>query len=78
MGGALAFNPGVFHRILSMTPHQDFVAGEIDDPASLQIKRRDDGLLDGVPIQMLSRLGEKWARASRGTRWSRSSNGAAN
>jgi hypothetical protein len=47
---AVAFNPGVFHRILSMTPQQDFIAGEIDDPA----------LLDGAQIHVLSHLGAQW------------------
>jgi hypothetical protein len=26
---ALAFNPGVIYRIVSMAPHEDFTAGEI-------------------------------------------------
>ncbi len=56
----LAFNPGVFHRILSMTPHQDFTAGEIDDPALTQIRRQDGGMLDGAQVQVLSHLGEQW------------------
>jgi hypothetical protein len=30
----IAFNPGVVYRILSMTPHEDFTAGEIDKPDS--------------------------------------------
>ncbi len=57
---AIAFNPGVFHRILSMTPHQDYTAGEIDDPALIQIKRQTGNQLDGAQIQVLSHLGEQW------------------
>ncbi len=57
---AIAFNPGVFHRILSMTPHQDFIAGEIDDPALIEIKRQNGSLIDGAQIQVLSHLGEQW------------------
>jgi hypothetical protein len=57
---AVAFNPGVFHRILSMTPHQDFIAGEIDDPALIQIRRQTGSQIDGAQIQVLSHLGEQW------------------
>ena len=57
---AIAFNPGVFHRILSMTPHQDFIAGEIDDPALIEIKRQTGNLIDGARIQVLSHLGAQW------------------
>ncbi len=57
---AIAFNPGVFHRILSMTPHQDYTAGEIDDPTLIQIRRQTGSLLDGAQIQVLSHLGEQW------------------
>jgi len=57
---ALAFNPGVVYRILSMTPHEDFTAGEIDKPEMVSIRRSADGLMDGAQIQMLSFLGEKW------------------
>ena len=57
---AIAFNPGVFHRILSMTPDQDFTAGEIDDPALLQVKRQNGSLIDGAQIQVLSHLGQQW------------------
>ncbi|MFL6446623.1 MAG: alpha-L-fucosidase [Bryobacteraceae bacterium] len=57
---ALAFNPGVVYRILSMTPYEDFTAGEIDKPDLVSIRRSVDGLMDGVQIQMLSFLGEKW------------------
>ena len=57
---AIAFNPGVFPRIFSMTPRQDFIAGEIADPAEIQIKRQTENLLDGAQIQALSHLGEQW------------------
>jgi hypothetical protein len=57
---AVAFNPGVVYRILSMTPHEDFTAGEIDKPDLVSIRRSADGLMDGVQIQMLSFLGAKW------------------
>lgn len=57
---AIAFNPGVYHRILPMTPHQDFTAGEIDNPALIEIKRQTGSHLDGAQIQVLSHLGEQW------------------
>jgi hypothetical protein len=57
---AVAFNPGVFHRILSMTPHQDFIAGEIDDPSLIQIRRQTGNQIDGAQIHVLSHLGEQW------------------
>lgn len=59
-GSAIAFNPGVFPRIFSMTPYQDFTAGEIADPAEIQIRRQTGSLLDGAQIQVLSHLGEQW------------------
>ena len=57
---AVAFNPGVVYRILSMTPYEDFTAGEIDKPDLVTVRRSADGQMDGVQIQMLSYLGEKW------------------
>jgi Alpha-L-fucosidase len=57
---AIAFNPGVFHRIISMTPHQDYIAGEIDDPTLLQVRRQNGNTIDGAQIQVLSHLGEQW------------------
>jgi hypothetical protein len=56
----VAFNPGVVYRILSMTPHEDFTAGEIDKPELATIRRSADGKMDGTQIHMLSFLGEKW------------------
>lgn len=56
----VAFNPGVVYRILSVTPHEDFTAGEIDKPELVTIRRSVDGKVDGVQIHMLSFLGEKW------------------
>lgn len=57
---ALAFNPGVYHRILSLTPHGDHTAGEIDFPDQIRIIHADDGVLDGAQVHILSHLGEKW------------------
>ncbi|MFB3779318.1 MAG: hypothetical protein ACE141_17000 [Bryobacteraceae bacterium] len=57
---ALAFNPGVVYRILSVTPHEDFTAGEIDQPDRVTIRRSVDGKVDGVQVHMLSFLGKTW------------------
>jgi len=56
----VAFNPGVVPRILSLTPHEDYTAGEINDPNRVEIRRAVDGKIDGVQVHILSYLGEKW------------------
>ena len=56
----LAFNPGVVPRLISMTPHEDFTAGEENDPARIEIRRAENGMLDGVQLHVLSYLGEQW------------------
>src|SRR5215475_13635860 len=39
----VAFNPGVVYRMLSLTPYEDFTAGEIDKPDLVTIRRATDG-----------------------------------
>ena len=56
----LAFNPGVVYRMLSITPFEDFTAGEIDKPELTTIRRASNGQIDGAQIQMLSYLGQTW------------------
>lgn len=58
----VAFNPGVYARILSITPHEDYTAGEINDPARIEYKRIEDGRRDGTQLHVLSYLGETWGR----------------
>lgn len=58
----VAFNPGVIPRLISVTPHEDYIAGEINDPATVQIRRATDGKLDGAQVQVLSYLGRTWGR----------------
>jgi len=60
----VAFNPGVVPRILSVTPHEDYTAGEINDPNRVEIRRAVDGKIDGVQVHILSYLGEKWGMGS--------------
>jgi hypothetical protein len=59
---AVAFNLGVIPRLISVTPDEDYTAGEINDPATVQIRRTADGKLDGKQIQVLSYLGSTWGR----------------
>jgi hypothetical protein len=60
-GSAIAFNPGVVYRTMSITPHEDYIAGEIDQPEKQSIKRTTDGgLVDGARLHMLSYLGQRW------------------
>lgn len=57
---AVAFNPGVYHRIFSPTPYADYTAGEMDLPALIRIPHAENGLIDGAQIYILSHLGERW------------------
>jgi hypothetical protein len=57
---AVAFNPGVVYRLLSLTPYEDFTAGEIDKPELVTIRRASGGKIDGVQLHMLSYLGQTW------------------
>ncbi|HEV2133240.1 MAG TPA: alpha-L-fucosidase [Terracidiphilus sp.] len=57
---AVAFNPGVYHRIFSPSPHGDYTAGEMDLPERIRIAHAENGLVDGAQIYILSHLGEKW------------------
>jgi alpha-L-fucosidase len=57
---AVAFNPGVVYRTISITPFEDYTAGEVDLPDRWSPKRNADGKADGAQIQMLSYLGERW------------------
>jgi hypothetical protein len=57
---AIAFNPGVVYRMLSITPHEDFIAGEIDKPEMATIRRAAGGKVDGTQLHMLSYLGQTW------------------
>ena len=74
----VAFNPGVVPRILSVTPDEDYTAGEINDPNSVEIRRAVDGRIDGTQVHILSYLGEKWGMGSprfstdQVVKWSRS------
>ena len=56
----VAFNPGRFPRIMSMTPYEDYTAGEINDPEGISYRHTFNETIDGRQIHILSYLGRKW------------------
>ena len=60
----VAFNPGVVPRIISVTPEEDYTAGESDLPERISIRRAANGKIDGTQIHVLSFLGERWGRGA--------------
>jgi hypothetical protein len=60
----VAFNPGVVPRIISVTPHEDYTASEINDPNRVEIRRAVDGRIDGAQVHILSFLGQRWGMGS--------------
>jgi hypothetical protein len=56
----VAFNPGVVYRTISLTPSEDYTAGEVDKPELWTPRRFADGKQDGARLHMLSYLGERW------------------
>ena len=56
----VAFNPGVIYRTISITQHEDYIAGEVDNPERTSMRRVFNGLVDGNQMQILSYLGETW------------------
>jgi len=61
---AVAFNPGQVNRTLSLTPYEDYIAGEIGDPNLWSARRNFDGLIDGAQIHFMSHLGTTWGRGT--------------
>ncbi len=57
---ALAFCPGVIYRTVSVTPEEDYTAGEVDKLELWQAKRVFEGKADGAQVHVLSFLGERW------------------
>ncbi len=60
----VAFNPGVVNRTLSLTPHEDYIAGEISDPTLWNARRNADGIIDGAQLHFLSYLGTTWGQGT--------------
>jgi hypothetical protein len=61
---AIAFNPGVVNRVLSLTPYEDYIAGEVSDPNLWSTRRNSEGRMDGAQIQFLSYLGSTWGQGA--------------
>jgi len=61
---ALAFNPGVVYRLISVSPEEDYTCGEIDKPEQVTVRRSSGGQVDGAQLHMLSFLGETWGMGS--------------
>jgi hypothetical protein len=57
---ALAFNPGVINRALSITPYEDYTGGEINLLERASMRRHVNGIIDGAQIHYLSFLGQTW------------------
>jgi hypothetical protein len=64
LNSIIAFNPGVFYRLMSPTPYEDYIAGEINKADSISIKRDYEGKIDGRQIHVLCFLGERWGMGS--------------
>lgn len=60
----VAFNPGVYNRLRSLTPHENYLAGEINDPDAVDLRRAVNGKHDGVQVHVLSYLGQRWGTGS--------------
>lgn len=62
---AVAFNPGVMYRPISVTPEEDYTAGEVDRPERWEPRRALEGRVDGAQIHFLSYLGETWGKGAK-------------
>lgn len=57
----LAFNRGVIDRVISISPFEDYSAGEINELQTTLLRRTTpDGCVDGARIHKLSYLGQTW------------------
>ena len=57
----VAFNPGVKYPIITMTEHEDYTAGEINEVEKVRCEGRR---LEHAQWHMLSYLGETWGKGS--------------
>ena len=58
--GIVAFNPGVFTPVRSLTPYEDYTAGEINEPDRVVCTGRR---LGSAQFHILSYLGPSWAQS---------------
>lgn len=56
----VAFNPGVINPIITLTPEEDYTAGEINEPEQVKCEGRWIG---GAQFHMLSYLGPTWCQS---------------
>jgi hypothetical protein len=54
----VAFNPGVFDPVITLSSEEDYTAGEINDAEKVQCPGR---WLNGAQFHILSFLGPQWA-----------------
>jgi hypothetical protein len=62
--GIVAFNPGVIGRLISVTPFEDYTAGEVNEPDRVLIRRLVDGKVDGALPHVLTFLGPTWSKGT--------------
>jgi hypothetical protein len=62
----VAFNHGVIYSLISISEHEDYTAGEANEPERVTLKgsRFANGRVDGAYPHMLSFLGETWGRGA--------------
>lgn len=58
----VTFNAGRFPRLMSITPYEDYIAGEVNEPERLNFRYHHDGMIDGKQIHALSYLGSFWGK----------------
>jgi len=58
----VSYNPGRFPRIMSITPYEDYTAGEINDLDRIKWAYGYEGMIDGKQMHILSYLGKIWGQ----------------
>lgn len=58
----VTYNPGRFPRLKSITEHEDYTAGEVNDLTRIQYRYTYEGMVDGKQIHVLSYLGKTWGQ----------------
>ena len=61
---SVAFNPGVIGRLISVSPDEDYTAGEVNDVDRILIRRVIDSKVDGAHPHVLSFLGQTWGKGA--------------
>lgn len=60
----VTFNSGRFPRLMSVTPYEDYIAGEVNEPERLSFRYHHEGMIDGKQIHALSFLGRFWGQGA--------------